>query len=414
MEISHEKHIYDVIIIGAGASGLMAALSAAKRNYSILIVDKNRKVGQKILISGGGRCNFTNLNVATENYVSEQPRFCMPALKAFTNQDFINWLEEASIAYDEKENGQLFCKTSSKVIVNTFLEELQKRGVSIKTNCAITSIKKEKDAQFAITTNEAVIKSHNVIIATGGLSYPLFGATDFGYEVAKQFGHRITDIVPALDSFLWPEKENDIFSSLSGRSMSVVVKIQNKKITGDLLFTHRGLSGPAILKASLYWNSGQQIQIDYLPHISDFLTWFHEIRQEHTKKTLFKTLSLILPDKVVQSFCLFAGVTNQKISEVSKKDVLKLKSVFKEFVFVPRKTSGYSTAEVTRGGVATKDICAKTMESKIVPGLFFTGEVLDVTGSLGGYNLQWAWSSGWVAGQSIVHLPQIINTGKNE
>jgi predicted Rossmann fold flavoprotein len=402
MNVHNNNIIYDVVIIGAGASGLMAGLSAAKRNCSVLLLDKSNKIGQKILISGGGRCNFTNLHVASENYVSEQPRFCQPALKAYTNKDFLNWLQEASIDYYEKENGQLFCKTSSKVVVNKFLEDLKESGVSIQTGCKITSVVKDEGV-FVLTTNKTVFKSRHLIMATGGLSYPLFGATDFGYEVAKQFGHVVTPLAPALDSFLWPEPETSVFSSLSGRSLPVVVKVNNKKTTGDLLFTHRGLSGPAILKASLYWDRGQQIQIDYLPHIADFMKWFHKIRQEHTKKTLFKILTFLVPEKIVQTFCSYAGVANQKISEVSKKDVLKLKSVFKAFNFIPRKTSGYSTAEVTRGGVNTKDISAKTMESKLVPGLFFTGEVLDVTGSLGGYNLQWAWSSGWVAGQSIIH-----------
>lgn len=393
--------IYDAIIIGAGAAGLMSAIAARERGKSVLILESNAKPGLKILISGGGRCNFTNQKILDEDFVSQNPHFYKSALSRFTQHDFIRWVEEAKIPYYEKTLGQLFCKTSSKEILDLLLTKALGENSILKTGIRVASAQKEKELFVVRTVAGEEYRAKNLIIATGGLSFPKLGASDFGYRIAEQFGHRITPLSPALDGFVFSKKDRQHFGELVGISVPVFLTVGKRSFSENILFTHVGISGPAALKGSLFWSSGDKVEIDYLPHISDFSEWIDAKRKSHPKKIIPNILSQELPARLAEHIAKDSGLGDMQIANISKKSGEDLERVLKKFAFIPQSTVGYEKAEVTRGGIDTQNISSKTMESKLVSGLYFVGEVVDVTGLLGGYNFQWAWSSGWVAGEDV-------------
>lgn len=390
----------DTIILGAGAAGLMVAIAAGEHDprHSVLLLEANAKPGMKILISGGGRCNFTNLDVRPSHYVSGNPHFCKSALAQFSPHDFIAWVKDAGIEHYEKTLGQLFCKHSSKEIVNLLLGKCASASCELRT--AVRDIVVTKDGEgFCVRCSAGSFTCRNLVVATGGLAGPQLGATSLGYEIAQQFGHTITELSPALDGFdLGP---HHTFSTLSGVSLVAQITTPSMRFTEDVLFTHKGLSGPVALKASLYWHQGEALWLDLAPQVADFVGWLHEMRNAEGKKTVRAVLAHILPNRLAGLCCDALNIHLQHVARLSKADGQKLTAWIKAHKLTPRQTIGYAKAEVTRGGVATDEVHSGTMESQRVPGLFFVGEVLDVTGWLGGYNFQWAWSSGWVAGHNL-------------
>lgn len=383
----------DVIIVGAGASGLMCALEAGKRGRSVMALDHGNKPARKILISGGGHCNFTNTHGNYENYLSANPAFCRSALSRFTPHDFIAMAERHGIKYYEKENGRMFCRGSSGEIADMFRKECAGAGVDIVLNCCISELKKEK--YFTLSTNKGIFVSESLVIASGGLSYASIGATDFGFRTAKQFGLKITALKPGLVSLVFNQADLKRYGDLSGISADTVVSCNKKHFRGNILFTHRGLSGPAILQASLYWNKGEVISIDLLPE-TDAYELFMERRQGRVE--LYNFLAGYLPGRFSRRFCELYAQT-KPLNQYADKELKNLAHQLHNWVIRPAGTEGYDKAEVTLGGIDTDELSSKTMEAKKVPGLYFIGETVDVTGQLGGYNLQWAWSSGYAAGQ---------------
>jgi len=413
------KH-YHVIIIGAGAAGLMCALTAGQRERKVLLLDHNDEVGNKILISGGGRCNFTNLNITSENYVSYNPKFHKSALSRFTPDSFISLLEKYNVPYREKKAGQLFCNKKSQEIVKLLSEECRIGKVEIKTNCKIKKISKEQ--QFQIKTNLGDYSAESLVIATGGLSMPEIGASGFGYEIAKQFGLNIIPTYPALVPLILSKD----FRDLAGVSVDALVACitphqsrtdttsgrcgARKSFRESMLFTHKGLSGPAILQISNYWNKGDGIIINLLPDINLAET-IEKWQKKRPKAELKNLMSELLPKRLVQKWlelnkpavpCTahqFGAGT--RVNQYNKKEIAKIADAFHKWIVIPLSTEGYKIAEVTKGGVDTREISSKTFECHKVKGLYFIGEVLDVTGDLGGFNLHWAWASGYCAGQFV-------------
>jgi len=388
---------YDAIIIGAGAAGLFCAFNIAKNQKRVLVLDHANKVGKKILMSGGGRCNFTNLNTMYDDFTSENPHFVKSALNQYTAYDFLSLVEKHNIEYVEKNVGQLFCKNSSKDILKMLLDECSSVAVKIFKKCEIKKIK--KSTQFVLTTSIDSYSCDSLVIATGGLSIPTLGASGYGYTIAEQFGHRLVETNASLVPFTLPDKILKRIKELAGVSLRVSVSNKKFDIEEDMLFTHRGLSGPAILKLSAYWKFGEEIVIDLLPSInlSDFLK---TERLKHPDKSLINSLSTIIPKRLVEFICV--DITDElKLKQIDKPVIDKLERSVHTWTLTPSGTEGYRTAEVTSGGVSTEQISSKTLESKIEDNLYFIGEVLDVTGQLGGYNFQWAWSSAWCAAQSI-------------
>lgn len=392
--------IYDVIILGAGAAGLVSAISAGSRGKSVLVLEANDKPGLKILISGGGRCNFTNKSVTPDDFVSENPHFCKSVLSQFTPDDFIEWVKCENISFYEKTLGQLFCEKTSKEILNLLLKKLSEVRGEIITSKKAIKVSHDKNI-FSVFSAHHMFQAKNLIVATGGLSYPKLGAHDFGYQLARQFGHSITELSPALDGFVFEDREKKIFLDLAGVSVLATLKIGKKEFTENILFTHAGLSGPAALKASLYWHGRQLLVADFLPSLNDFPKWLDEKRKMDSKKNVATVLMAELPNRFVDCVVRLLKIEDKNMADLSKAEMAELLKILKNYHFLPKSTVGYDKAEVTRGGVDTKDISSKTMASKLVPGLFFVGEVLDVTGLLGGYNFQWAWASGWVSGQHV-------------
>lgn len=392
--------IYDVIILGAGAAGLVSAISAGSRGKSVLVLEGNNRPGLKILISGGGRCNFTNKSVTPDDFVSDNPHFCKSVLSQFTPDDFIKWVQAENVSFYEKTLGQLFCEKSSKEILNLLLKKLSEVRSELVTGEKIIKVGHDKNI-FSVFSKNKNFQAKNLIVATGGLSYPKLGAHDFGYKLAKQFGHEVTGLSPALDGFVFEDREKKVFSDLAGVSVLSALRAGKKQFTENILFTHVGLSGPAALKASLYWHTGETLILDFLPEVKDFSRWLDEKRKLDAKKNIEKVLMAALPNRLVLRVLEFLKIQNKNMADLSKTEMIRLSEILKNYSFIPKSTVGYDKAEVTRGGVDTKNISSKTMASKLVPGLFFVGEVLDVTGQLGGYNFQWAWASGWVAGNNI-------------
>jgi len=383
----------DVIIVGAGAAGLMCALWAGKRQRSVLVLDHADRIAKKVLISGGGRCNFTNTNISYKNYLSCNPHFCKSALARFTPHSFIDMMERHSLGYFEKEMGQLFCKEGSRAIVAMLKEECNGVGVDIRLNCRVADIKKE--GRFILSTDRGMVQSESLVVATGGLSYPHLGATDFGQRMAKQFGLEVTALKPALVPFLFKAGDLEKFGELSGVSITAEVSGHDKHVRGEVLFTHRGLSGPAILQISSYWDKGDIITIDLLPDMNA-LDLFKKKRT--SKIQMHNLLSEYLPKRFCRRWCEL-HLQSRPICQYNERELKEIAYRIHNWTVTPNGTEGYGKAEVTLGGVHTEELSSKTMEAKRVPGLFFIGEVIDVTGQLGGYNLQWAWASGYAAGQ---------------
>ncbi len=388
---------YDVIIIGAGAAGLMCAATAAAQGQSVLIVDHADKAGKKILISGGGRCNFTNRFTDSKNFISANPHFCKSALARFSAYDFIDMVETADISYHERKHGQLFCDDSARDILEMLLAPCRQHGVTIKLNSSISSI--DKTDQFNIETTQGLFSADALVIATGGLSIPKMGATPFGITIAKQFALNINQPVAGLVPFTFTGIEKESLKSLAGISLDVTVSCRNQAFTEAMLFTHRGLSGPAILQISSYWKPGDAIAINLLPdmNIHEQLISKKQLRPDAQLSTI---LSELLPKRLVQ-ILMKDGMGENKMRQLSDKQLQTITTLLQSWQLKPNGTEGYRTAEVTVGGVDTNELSSKTLQSKKIPGLYFIGEVVDVTGHLGGFNFQWAWSSGYAAGIAI-------------
>lgn len=392
---------FDVLIIGAGGAGMMCAIEAGKRGRKVALLDHAPKIGSKILISGGGRCNFTNMEVGPENYVSQNPNFCKSAISRYTPNDFIQLVKDHQIPYHEKKLGQLFCDRSAKDIIGMLEEECRKAGVQPFLECEC--VKVGKSELFEIETNQGNFTGQSLVIATGGLSIPKVGATDFGYRIARQFGLKIVEPFPALDGFRLKPADLKRFGDLMGVSVDALVTCGKVPFRENILFTHAGLSGPAALQASLYWKPGHTLTINFIPKALEekLLHWFLDYKKRGSRSEMKTLLREWLPQRLANRFCeleLKEGITLPQMSNVKIEEFC---DKIQNYSLVPQATVGYSKAEVTRGGVDTDELSSKTMESKKIPGLYFIGEVVDVTGWLGGYNFQWAWSSGWAAGQTV-------------
>ncbi|MCW8387035.1 NAD(P)/FAD-dependent oxidoreductase [Fluoribacter dumoffii] len=387
----------DVIIVGAGAAGLMCALEAGKRRRKVLVLDHANKAGKKILMSGGGRCNFTNYYIEPEKYNSHNPHFFKSALTRYTQWDFIELVKKHKIPFHEKTLGQLFCDNKSKDIVDMLLKECEAAGVTIQLNTSIEKI--QRTSGFRLHTTKGVFQCNSLVIASGGLSIPTMGASPFAYKVAEQFGIKIWPTRAGLVPLTLDVAEKEIISPLSGIGVDSLVKNASVEFREHTLFTHRGLSGPAILQLSSYWNAGESICINLLPEI-DLLDYLKKVRKEKPQKQLNSILSLHLPKRVIEQF-IAPTLFDKKLAELANRDLESVAKQLNSWVVKPNGTEGYRTAEVTIGGVDCNAISSKTMEAQEVSGLYFIGEALDVTGWLGGYNFQWAWSSGWAAGQAV-------------
>ena len=389
---------YDVIVIGAGAAGLMCSIEAGKRKRSVCLIEHTSKIAEKIRISGGGRCNFTNLYSSDRNFISKNIHFSKSAFGKYDQNDFVGLVSKHNIEYYEKKLGQLFCKKSAREIIEMLISECKDQDIKIKLETSVITISKEKDTYF-VKTNKGNFSSKSLVVATGGLSIPKIGATDFGYRIAKQFNLNITNLFPALVPLTFKNDTLEFCKNLAGISINASVAIDKISFEEGLIFTHRGVSGPSILQISSYWKEGKPITINLLPSVN-----FYEIltnkRLNSAKTNISNILSEFLPKKLATAICDKLNI-NKKISETSNNDLHKLTNFVHNWSIVPDGTEGYKTAEVTIGGVNTNEISSSTMECKKHPGLFFIGEVLDVTGHLGGHNFQWAWSSGFVAGQHV-------------
>jgi len=396
----------ETIIIGAGASGLFCAAQIGKAGKQVTILDSGKKIGRKILMSGGGFCNFTNLDVRPNCYLSQNPHFVKSALARYNQWDFIALVSEYGIAYHEKdESGQLFCDRSAQDIVDMLEQECNKAGVDIQLRQCVEDVEcveNQHNARFKIQANGTEWQCQNLVIATGGLSMPALGASPFGYKIAEQFGLSVLPPRAALVPFTYRETDK-FLTALSGISLAVEVSCSHTYFQGDMLFTHRGLSGPAILQISSYWQPNERVVINLLPS-KDIIEILEQCRQTSPNMQLKNALIQHLPKRLVDIWIAqdWLAIPNKAVAQLSKMDLQHLHSLIHQWQFLPNGTEGYRTAEVTLGGVDTKDISSKTMESQKVAGLYFIGEVLDVTGWLGGFNFQWAWSSGFACAEGIV------------
>ncbi|CAN5164623.1 NAD(P)/FAD-dependent oxidoreductase [soil metagenome] len=389
---------FDVVIIGAGGAGMMCASTAANRGRKVILLDHSTKIGRKILISGGGRCNFTNVGANPESFVSQNPHFCKSALSKYTPDDFINLVRKHKIRYHEKKLGQLFCDDSASQIVDMLIEECDHSGARFQMDCQVFAIEKS-DSKFIVSTSAGDFRCQSLVVATGGLSIPQIGATGFGYDIARQFGLKIVETAPALDGFNFSKTDAEHFKDLAGISLETTINCKKATFRENILFTHTGLSGPASLQASLYWHKGEALKIDLLPQF-DAEKWLSRIKTSHNNKVELKNvLSEKLPKRFAEKFAQLINM-NRPINQLNEKQIGDLAQHLHGWSFHPAGTVGYRKAEVTRGGVDTKELSSQTMAAKKIPGLYFIGEVVDVTGQLGGYNFQWAWASGFAAGQS--------------
>ena len=389
----------DVIIIGAGAAGLMCAIEAGKRYRKTIVLDHANKPGKKILMSGGGRCNFTNLHINPADYLSHNQHFCKSALSRYSQWDFIDLVKKHHIPFHEKTLGQLFCDHKSKDILEMLLQECEIANAEIRMNTVIEKIERTNDNSFKIYSTRGNFQTTSLVIASGGLSIPTMGASPFGYKVAEQFNLKIWPTSAGLVPFTLHAAEKERFAVLSGIGIDTHVNNERKSFRENILFTHRGLSGPAILQISSYWQPGEAININMLPEVNLFL-YLKQMQQKQPHKQLKTMLAEFLPKRIVEIF-LETKVAEKKLADISHRDFAEVAQQFNAWRVKPNGTEGYRTAEVTLGGVDCDAISSKTMEVNDVKGLYFIGEVLDVTGWLGGFNFQWAWSSGWAAGQVV-------------
>ncbi len=399
--------LYDCIIIGGGAAGLMCAATAAKRGRKVVILDHANKIGKKILMSGGGRCNFTNLFIDNDNYICTNNHFFKSALSRYTQYDFLNLVDKYKLNYHEKESGQLFCDHKASDILNILVSECESSGVTILTHCTVDDIRSKNTAeatQFTLTTSKGVFQSESLVVATGGLSIPTMGATGFGYQIARQFGLQVLPQQAALVPFTLEPALRAHCIDLAGLSLPIAISCNDKSFQGPLLFTHKGISGPAVLQISNYWNPGSTLTVDFFPNLSlneTLMLW----RQDSNKSDLSNLLAQIIPKRFVALWLnlLFTDFPQlqKRCADLSNDDIDKIAQHFHQWTFLPSGTEGYKTAEVTLGGINTDEVSSKTFEAKKCSGLYFIGEVVDVTGWLGGFNFQWAWASGFCAGQYI-------------
>lgn len=397
--MTQELQQYDVVIIGAGASGLMCAAVAGQRGRRVLLLDHARKAGNKIRMSGGGKCNFTNYEVSSANYLSHNAHFVKSALSRYTQWHFIELVTKHGIPYHERDHGQLFCDESAKDILDMLLAECREGGVEHRLKTAVEKIAQGEEGGFLLTTDKGQVACDSLVVASGGLSIPTMGATPFGYKVAEQFGIKVWPPAAGLVPFTLQPQEKERLAPLSGIAVDAVVSCGGQSFRENVLFTHRGLSGPAILQISSYWQPGEVITIDWLPAL-DLHAELAEARGQHPKQQLKTVLGRWLPQRMVTTL-LPQQLCELPMNQLGKAQLDEVTKLLNEWQIKPNGTEGYRTAEVTTGGVDCDAISSKTMEAKQVPGLYFIGEVLDVTGWLGGYNFQWAWSSGWCAGQYV-------------
>lgn len=433
--MSNNQTYYDVIIIGAGASGLYCALTAGRRGRRVLVLDHANKVGKKILMSGGGRCNFTNYFVEPEHFISANQHFCKSALSRYPSWEFIGMVEQHKIAYHEREHGQLFCDDSAQDIVTMLLDECAAAGVQIRLNTQIEQVKvieskasnvdqnhnqenkagfqlltgkklSKKDIADAVKATQSSYSCESLVVATGGLSIPTMGASGLGYELAQQFGHTLATTDPSLVPFTFTDKTGELLRALAGISLPVIASNSRTSFKLPLLFTHRGLSGPAMLQLSNYWQTGELIEINLLPNI-DIAALLLAHKQSHPKQLIRTVLAdntdNALPKKLLTALqtTLWDDIKDTELANIKDERLSALGATINGWQLKPSGTEGYRTAEVTRGGVITDEVSSKTMQSHYQKGLYFIGEVLDVTGWLGGYNFQWAWASGYVCGEVI-------------
>lgn len=390
---------WDVVVVGAGAAGMLCAAEAGRRGRAVLVVDHARAPGEKIRISGGGRCNFTNTGTTVRNFLGENPRFAASALGRFTVRDFVDRVDRAGIAWHEKTLGQLFCDDSAKQIVRMLTEAMREAGVTLRLGTGVDAVAREPNG-FALTlTDGTVVRCASLVVATGGKSIPKMGATGWGYDIARQFGLRVTETRPALVPLTFEAGLLEQTTPLAGVAVDAVVSAGKTKFEEAVLFTHRGLSGPAILQISSYWREGEAITVQMAPGVP-VLERLKAAKQENGgKQAVHTALGHIVPRRLAEVLTAREGA-NGKLAEVGDKVLARLDQAVNAWTVKPVGSEGYRTAEVTLGGVATDQLDQQTMAAKSVPGLYFIGEVVDITGWLGGYNFQWAWSSGWVAGQS--------------
>ena len=399
-----KKH-YDAIIIGGGAAGLMCAWQAGLLGQRVVVLERSKKIGRKILMSGGGRCNFTNLNIEPDNFVCPNPHFVKSALSQYTAWDFIGSVQAHGIPYHERDHGQLFCDDKARAIVDLLRSECEKVGVDIVTQCAIDKIYFDApNKQYQLRTSLGSVASNAVVVATGGLSIPHMDPTPFGYDVAKQFGLKVQPVRASLVPYTFTGELKEMFARLSGNAIPTIIKAGKKSFQEALLFTHRGLSGPVVLQISNYWQESDPIHIDLLPN-TNMPDALHAAKKMQPKSLARTVIAQLLPKNVTLEFekLWWPDYQNKPLADWPNAQIEQVGNLFNRWEIVPAGTEGYRTAEVTLGGVDTDEISSKTMEANNQAGLYFIGEVLDVTGHLGGFNFQWAWSSGFACAQSLAN-----------
>lgn len=388
---------FDVVVVGGGAAGLMCALTAGKRGRRVLVIEKANRCGKKILMSGGGRCNFTNTGTTPANFLSANPHFCKSALARFGPAHFVAMVDAHGIAWHEKELGQLFCDDSSKQIVAMLLEECAGADVTLSTSCTIASVE-QLDGGFLLRTSSGSVEAHRLVVASGGLSIPAMGASGFGHDLARQFGHQVLPIRAGLVPLTLSGKHLEHYEGLAGVSLPIIARSGKARFENAMLITHRGLSGPSILQISSYWEPGLELQLDLLPG-HETLPFLLERQLSQPGQELRTALGELLPKRLAQRLCE-VFLPNRPVGQIKAAELTRIAGQLHRWPIIASGTEGYRTAEVTLGGVDTDGISSSSMESRLVPGLYFIGEVVDVTGHLGGYNFQWAWASGKAAGEA--------------
>lgn len=391
---------FDTVIIGAGAAGMFCAAQAGQAGSRVLLIDNGKKPGRKILMSGGGRCNFTNLYVEPAAYLSQNPHFCKSALARYTQWDFIDLVGKHGIAWHEKTLGQLFCDDSAQQIVDMLVDECEKGNVTMRLRSEVLSVEREGD-DFILELNGMTVGTKKLVIASGGLSMPGLGATPFGYKIAEQFGLNVLPTRAGLVPFTLHKPLLEQLQVLSGVSVSSVITAEDGTVFREnLLFTHRGLSGPAVLQISSFWQPGEFVSINLLPDV-DLASFLDDQRSAHPNQSLKNTLAMQLPKRLVECLQQLGQIPDVSLKQLNVRDQQTLVETLTDWRVQPNGTEGYRTAEVTLGGVDTNELSSRTMEARKVPGLYFIGEVMDVTGWLGGYNFQWAWASAWACAQAL-------------